>query len=156
MPNRIQTMLKPISRGVQSHISKRVADGMFDAKILLGSAIALDVYSNGVDYVQIGKNKNINKHDKKYLQAYKLTNGAAEGMVQLIAGAILLNNKTQEYLLKVSKKFAGMPVNPSNLVKNNFRILTTLVGSVLIAKRIIAPLIVTPLTTYVRKNIDID
>jgi hypothetical protein len=156
MPNKIQTLLKPLSTATQNHISKRVANGMYDAKALLGASIALDVYSNGVDYVQIGRNKKIDKHDKKYLQAYKLTNGATEGIVQLIAGTILLNNKTQEYLLNVSKKIAGMPKNPSILVKNNFRILTTLFGSIILAKRIIAPLIVTPVTAYVRKKTERD
>jgi len=155
MPNKIQNILKPISRAAQNHITKRVANGMFDAKTLLGASIAIDVYSNGVDYLQISQNKKINKQDKNYLKAYKLTNGIVEGLIQIAAGAMLLNNKSQEYLLRVSRKITGMPLNPSKMVKNNFRILTTLAGSAILAKRILAPIIVTPLTTYVRKNTDI-
>lgn len=146
--------LKSFSTALQKHITRRVNDGAFDTKTLLGAAIALDIYSNGVDYLQIKHNDNLNKRDKQYLQAYKLTNGLVEGAIQLVAGSFLLNPKTQDFLLKLSKKHTGMPVNPSKIVKNNFRILTTLFGSALLAKRIIAPLIVTPLTTYVRKNVD--
>ncbi len=69
---------------------------------------------------------------------------------------MLLNDKSQEFLLKASRKITGMPINPSKMVKNNFRILSTLLGSVILAKRIIAPLIVTPLTTYARKQMDIN
>jgi len=156
LPASIKGKLKPVSKAIQNHISRRVADGMYDAKTLLGASIAIDVYSNGVDYLQLGQNKKLNKPDKDYLKAYKLTNGTVEGIVQLGAGTMLLNNKTQECLLKLSRKLTGMPINPGKLVKNNFRILTTLFGSVILAKRIVAPLIVTPLTTYVRKNIDID
>ena len=152
MPNKIQKIMKPLSVATRNHISKRVAHGMYDAKILLGASVAVDFYSKVVDYVQFGKNEKIDKQNKKYLQAYKLTNGVVEALVQISSGSILLNNNTQEYLLKVSRKITNMPLNPSKVVKNNFRILTTLFGSVLLAKRIITPLIVTPLTTYVRKN----
>ena len=152
MPNKIQNIMKPLSVATRNHISKRVAHGMYDAKILLGASVAVDFYSKVVDYVQFGKNEKIDKQNKKYLQAYKLTNGVVEALVQISSGSILLNNNTQEYLLKVSRKITNMPLNPSKVVKNNFRILTTLFGSVLLAKRIITPLIVTPLTTYVRKN----
>jgi len=146
--------LKSFSKSLQKHITRGVNDGAYDTKTLLGAAIALDVFSNGVDYLQIKHNDNLKKNDKHYLEAYKLTNGLVEGVVQLVAGSIILNKKTQDFLIKFSKKHTGMPVNPSKTVKNNFRILTTLFGSAILAKRIIAPLIVTPLTTFVRKNAD--
>ena len=155
MPSNIQNIFKPVSAAMRKHISKRTLNGLYDANVIIGASIALDVYTNGVDYVQIGRNKNIKKTDREYLRAYKLTNGVVEGALQVGAAALLLNEKTQNGLLKISRKLTGMPINPGEAVKRNFRVFSALAGCIILAKRILAPLVVTPLTTYVRKNFDV-
>lgn len=151
MPNFIQTKIfTPISKAIRSHITRRVDDGIFDAKVMLGASIALDTTQNLVDYFQIGKNDKLDNREKKYLQAYKLTNAAVEGLLQLGVGALLINSKTQDFLIKTSQRRLGLPKNLSKTGKDNFRILSVLMGCVILAKRIIAPLIVTPLTAITR------
>lgn len=162
MPSKVQNVLKPACRATRHHIIKRCMDNMYDAKVLLGASIALDIYSNTVDYIQIGQNKKINDKDKKYLQAYKLTNSAVLTVMQGAAGLFLLREKTQHSLLKFSEKITGVPVvskefdAAKNLMrKNNFRIISTLIGSVLLIKRMIVPFLTTPLTSYVRDHLEI-
>lgn len=153
MPNPVQIAIKPFSTAFQKHINKRVIDNVYDAKVLLGASIALDVYSNTVDYVQIGQNKKINEKDKKYLQAYKLTNSGIITIMQGAAGAFLLREKTQEALLKASQKLTLIPKEITPAVKNNFRVFSTLLGSILLVKRVVVPFLTTPLTSYVRDHL---
>lgn len=152
MANFIRTRIfSPLSNAIRNHITRRVKDGHFDAKVMLGASIALDTTQNLVDYVQIGKNEKLDDREKRYLQAYKLTNAVVEGVLQLGIGTLLINNKTQEFLMKSSQKLLDIPTKQlSASRKNNFRVLSVLIGCVILAKRIIAPLIVTPLTAITR------
>jgi hypothetical protein len=153
MPNLFQKAAKPFSNALQNHISKRVFDNVYDAKVLLGTSIALDVYSNTVDYVQIGQNKKINENDKKYLQAYKLTNSGIITVMQGAAGMYILKESTQEKLIKASQKLTLVPKEITPAIKNNFRVFSTLLGSILLVKRVIVPFLTTPLTSYVRDHL---
>lgn len=157
MPNITRNIIRYSSGFVRDHFKKRVENGLFDAKVMLGASIALDATQNIVDYVHIGKSKNIDESNKKYLQAYKITNALIETAVQLGAGALIINERTQNYLINLSHKLTGLPSqkylnNP--IIRNNFRILTVLVGCVVLAKRVIAPILVTPLTVDVREQLE--
>ncbi|GEM_PF-6572691 len=144
--NYVKPVLKYGTDAIKNGISEN------DAKFILGSSILMDTSQNVYDYVEIGKNDKLSDDHKKYLQAYKLTNAGVEATIQLAAGSIILNKKVQEHLRESYEKLTGHI--PEMCINKNFRVLTILVGCVVLAKRIIAPLIVTPLTTYIRKKLE--
>jgi len=146
-------VLKRGTKYIMDNIKKR-SDSLYDAKVMLGASILLDTCQNVVDYVEIGKNKKLDEKKKNYLQAYKLTNAGVEATVQLAAGSIILNRNVQDSLLKSYQRITGHIPEEGMCIKKNFRVLTVLFGCVVVAKRIIAPLIVTPLTSYIRKKIN--
>jgi hypothetical protein len=156
MSNSIQRILKPVSTVLQKHITRRVTDNLFDAKVILGASIALDTCQNIMDFVEIGKNKKLNENQKKYFQAAKLTSAPVSAVLQIVSGSLIINRKTQDFLIKIAQKFLGLSQNLSESGRNNFRILSVLIGCVILAKRIVAPLIVTPLIAMTRDYLNKD
>ncbi len=155
MTSIIQSTLKPVSKAVQSHITKRTASNLYDAKFLLGTSIALDVYSNSMDYVKISRNKKIKKEEKNYLKSYKACQTFVSTAGQLAVGTTLLNKKLQEKMFNGFKKTVGLSSKTLNSnASNTFRVLSTLAGSIVITKRILVPLIVTPLASFFKNKLN--
>ncbi len=140
---------------LKSHIEKSVASNSYAAKSLLFTTVGLDVYSNVVDYFQLSKSKKIKKDDKEYLKMFKLTNALVSSTSETAVGLIIISDKFQKLIIKGISKFEKDFAKILNKgVGENIMKISSLLGAVLFTKRIIVPLIVTPLASMFKKKIN--
>jgi len=139
--------------GLMNHISKLEHNDKYAAKAVLFTSVGLNLYSNMVDFYRIKKNKEIESEEKKYLQAFSLTNGFVSAATQLASGLAIVSDKVQGKIIKsinwFDKGFSERLAKSSgkNLLKRNLLKVSSLIGAIAITKRILTPLIVTPLAS---------
>jgi hypothetical protein len=136
------------------HIKRSRESNSYAAKTLILTSAGLDVYSNVVDYQQLKKNKELKKEEREYLKAFKLTNAVVEGIAVTAAGFAVTSDRAQKAIIKglsrISKSFEQ---HLTRKTERNIMKLSSLLGAILIAKRIVAPVIVTPLASLVKDEI---
>lgn len=135
--------------GFKNHISKCAVNPKYDAKALLLATVGLNIYSNVVDYYRLKQNKEIEKEEKNYLQAFRVTNGIVSALAQTGVGLAIISDKAQNAIIKgISRFYKGFDKNLNNVGRRNLLKLTSLIGAVAITKRILTPLVVTPIASF--------
>lgn len=149
-------MVSGVNRVLQTHIRKMVDNNNYAARTLLFSAIGLDFLSNMADSVQLGKNKEIPPEERKYLSAFQFTNGFVSAAAQAAVGLFIISNRAQEALrngiAKLSPKIAK--TLQSSIARKNVLKLSSLIGAVVLTKRVLVPFITTPLASIVKKQMN--
>jgi hypothetical protein len=138
---------------LMNHINKCNTSNAYAAKAILASSIALDFYSNMVERDQIGKNKELKKDEKKFIQTYKLANAFISGASQAAVGLAVISDKAQNFIIKkISNINPNFTKGLDNNAKTTIMQLSSIIAAVLVTKRVLVPLIVTPIATLLKKN----
>jgi hypothetical protein len=151
------SVLKPVLKSIENHISKSRLSDSYSLKTLILADVVMDAYGNAADYVNISKNKNIPEKEKNYLKSYKIANGVMSCIIETVAGFLILGEATQKNLTK--KLFGNIekidPLKYTALSKG-IKAFSSIVIATVIAKRIIVPFIVTPLTSVINNKMNKD
>ena len=140
---------------LKNHIEKCAANNSYAAKSLLFTTVGLDIYSNMVDYFQLNKSKEIKKDDKQYLKDYKLVNAFVSATADTVVGLTIISDKSQKLIIRGISKFQKDFTKTLNKgIRENIMKISSLLGAVIFTKRILVPLIVTPLTSLFKKKIN--
>lgn len=152
------------SQMLDKHIKNCVSNPASAAKFLVMANVAKDAYKQGIFFNQSLNNKEIPEDKRKYVAALDLAIGVANCAVQIVAGFTIANEKLQKKLCNYIfgalkdrnsaiykqfpqkiKSFAGRKlITPEKLFRGcskGFVAMSTLIGSQIIAKRIVVPVI---------------
>jgi hypothetical protein len=147
----IERMSKPLIKKMQAHIEKSRLNDEYNVKFVILSMGALDLYENIVDYYNVKANKTLPKEQRKYIESYKITNAVLSPLVQVGFGLLMLKTKIHNPL---SKLLFGKyeKINPSLFkdCKLGLMIFTSVIFATLILKRLILPMFVNPVASYVK------
>lgn len=130
---------------IKNHVEKCIKAPGYNSKILLVSAVGLDIFGNVVDSVQIRHNKQLPKQEKKYLVAYKLVNAFISGILELIAGFVIAHPRVQAFFCEKLLKGINRNSTEFKTYSTGLNLLSTLFISTVLIKRLVAPVIITPL-----------
>ncbi len=124
----------------------------FAARMLLLTSITKDIFSYTCRIKNAKKNKEIPEDKKSFVIQMDRATRIVTAAVQLCTGLLISSSKLQNAI--TSKLFKNITDNPQiiNFAKNNFASFSTLIFSTLFAKRIIVPLLSTPLAGYLIKK----
>lgn len=141
---------------LQRHITKCVTNNNYAAKALLFTSIGISAYSNILDSIQIGKNKEIHEDERKYLSAFKLTEAFVSTAAQATVGLAILSRKTQGFLIKQVSKLGPKIAETlkKSAAQRHLMKFSSLIGAVVLTKRVLVPFITTPLASAVKKRKD--
>lgn len=149
-----RNILNRAVNGFKNHIVKCADDDKYAAKALLLTTVGLNMYSNVVDYYQLKRNDDIKGEEKQYLQAFRITDGLVSAVTQTAAGLAIISDKAQGAIIKgISKFYKGFDKTLNKTGRRHLLKLTSLIGAIAITKRILTPLIVTPVASWANKNI---
>ena len=140
------------STTVKKHINKCVENQDFLTKTLLVTSISKDVFAYALRVNNTLKNDEIPKDKKTFVAEMDAVTGVTTAIVQLGTGFLLANKKIQDTICK--HIFSVLDNEPDKFKKASagFKTISTLVGATLIAKRIIVPLISSPIAGYLEKK----
>jgi hypothetical protein len=133
---------------VRRHLDKSVSDPKYLARFLLAGSISKDIFAYTMRVRNAEKNPEIPEDKKQFVIAMDKAMGVTTTVVQLVTGGLIASEKFQNYCS--SKLFADVASDPRryNLAKAGFASLSTLFGALILAKRIVVPMISTPLASY--------
>lgn len=131
------------SKILNKHIDRAIKDDAFAAKSLVTIAVAKDVFAYGRRFQTTLKNEEIPEEKRPFVAAMDLMSGAVTAVVQLFVGFNLANPKFQSKLWNAF--FKDCKFKDVEAAKKGFSQVLALIGSSVIAERILVPLIATPL-----------
>ncbi len=145
------TMISKIVSGisnsniVKTHLDKSVANPKYLAGFLLGASITKDVFAYTIRVHNARRNDEIPSDKKPFVIALDKATGVTTAVVQLATGCLIMSDKFQNFCC--SRLFKDIKDNKPkyNVARAGFTSISTLVGAVLLAKRIVVPMIATPL-----------
>ncbi len=147
--NKIYNNLK---KSFRHHVDKSIQNDCFAAKFLICTNVAKDIYAYGCRFKESKNNKEIPEEKRNLVAALDLVSGGVTAIVQILVGFAIANPKLQD---KISNKlFQNVSQEIQPIVKKSFIALTSLIGSGIIAERIIVPLISTPLAESLKTKIN--
>lgn len=144
---------KPIQRAIEKITSNKV--GRVAAVAVLGANIIKDIAETGIDCYASLNNKKIDEKQRKFLAAYDLSEGFVTWVTQIVLGLTILRENVQknmfEGLFRSFKSKSPKMIEKYEKGRAGFAIASSLLFSVVVGKRLIVPLIATPLATKVSK-----
>ena len=146
-------IIEPVKNLIKNHITRSRINSVYNTKALIVSAALLDIYGNTVDCIKIYNNKAIPDEQKKYLVSYKMVNGLVSAILETVAGFLITNKETQEKLSNFF--FKSIKNNNPELFSQcskGLMIFSSIVISTVMVKRLIAPVIITPIASFIKKN----
>lgn len=139
------------SKFLNKHIGKVINDDAFAAKALVTINVAKDVFAYARRFQTTMKNKDIPDEKRPFVAAMDLMSGAVTAIVQLVVGFSLTTPKVIDKLWgKLSK---GCTIKDPTVAKKGFSQIVALIGSTIIAERVIVPLIATPVAEIFEKKV---
>lgn len=143
------------NKSLLSHIDKSIMNSNYAAKILIGASVAKDAFEYAISYKQTLENKKIMPASKRKLVAsLDLSTGILSCLAQIILGFTISNKNIQEkvsnFLFKDlinAKQFKALEKCNTGLV-----IISSLLISTVVVKRILVPFIATPLASLISKK----
>ncbi len=135
---------------VNKHIKKAITDDTFAAKTLVTINVAKDVFAYGVRFKTTMNNKEIPEERRPFVACMDLMSGVVTAAMQIGVGYSLANPKFQNKIW--DKCFKNCKFNDMASAKKGFSQILALVGSTVLAERILVPLIATPAAEKVEKK----
>lgn len=154
-------MIKPVESGlrkfanspfVKKHIDKCIENPQFLTKTLLVTSISKDVFAYALRVHNTLKNDEIPEDKKSFVAKMDASTGVVTAIVQMSTGLALANKKIQGAIC--SRLFSTLDKNSKKFKQASagFATVSTLVGATLFAKRIIVPLISSPIAGYLENK----
>ncbi|MBE7706433.1 MAG: hypothetical protein E7Z91_04240 [Cyanobacteria bacterium SIG30] len=138
------------SEGFNKHVRKVIEDDTFAAKTLVALNVAKDVFAYSVRFGTTMKNEEIPKKRRPFVASMDLVSGIVTAAAQIAVGFSLANPKIQNKMWeKLSKNCTCKDMNAA---KKGFSQVLALVGSTILAERLIVPIIATPLAEQFEKK----
>jgi hypothetical protein len=133
---------------MRSHLDKSIMDPKYLATFLLTASVAKDVFAYSLRVHNAKKNPEIPDDKKPFVIAMDKATGITTIAVQLTAGTLIASKKFQNFCC--DRLFADVKSNQKmfNLAKSGFGAISTLFGSVVLAKRVLVPLLATPMASH--------
>lgn len=137
---------------VKTHINKCIENPQFLTNTLLLTSISKDVFGYALRVHNTLKNDEIPKDKKSFVAKMDAVTGVTTAIVQLSTGILLANKKIQKSIC--NHLFSELKNNPKQFkqASSGFRAVSTLVGATLLAKRIVVPLISSPIAGYLENK----
>ena len=135
---------------VNKHIKRAIEDDTFAAKTLVAINVAKDVFAYGVRFKTTMNNKEIPEEKRPFVASMDLMSGIVTAAMQIGVGFSLANPKFQNKIW--DKFFKNCKFNDITAAKKGFSQILALIGSTVLAERILVPLIATPAAEKVEKN----
>ncbi len=143
-------IVKSSINGFKNHIVKCANNDTYAAKALLLTTVGLNLYSNVINYYQLTKNNDIEEEEKEFLKSFRIVNGFISVIAQTAAGLAIISDKAQRVIIKgISKFYKGFDQNLDRRGRRNLLKLSSLIGAIVLTKRILTPLVVTPIASWV-------
>ena len=136
---------------VNKHIKKAITDDMFAAKTLVAINVAKDVFAYGVRFATTMKNEEIPEEKRPFVASMDLMSGVVTAALQIGVGFSLANPKFQNMIW--NKFFKDCKFNDIVAAKKGFSKILALIGSTILAERILVPLIATPFAEQFEKKV---
>lgn len=149
--------IKPIknliteNKFLNKHINKVINDDAFAAKALVTINVAKDVFAYARRFQTTMKNEKIPDEKRPFVAAMDLMSGAVTAIVQLAVGFSVASPKVQDKLWAALSK--GCQMQDPTAAKKGFGQIIALIGSTIIAERVIVPLIATPIAEIFEKKV---
>ncbi len=133
---------------VKGHLEKSSLNPRYLANFLLLGGITKDVFAYTMRVNNAKKNPEIPDDKKPFVIAMDKATGVTTTVVQLVTGTAIASDKFQNFC--TSRLFADIADDAKRfkMAKLGFAAISTLFGAVVLAKRIVVPLIATPLASY--------
>ena len=138
---------------MRKNISKSITNSQFASRLLLVTSVAKDVFSYTLRIKNAKNNEEIPEDKKPFVVQMDRATRLVTALVQLSVGFLVSSNKFQNFFSsKLFKNALNNPELTENL-KKSFASLSTLVVSTLLAKRLVVPLLATPLAgSFIKRN----
>ncbi len=136
---------------VNKHIHKAIKDDAFAAKTLVAVNVAKDVFAYGTRFATTLKNKEIPEEKRPFVASMDLMSGVTTAAMQIGVGFSLANPKIQDKLW--DKMFSKCQFKDIVKAKKGFSQILALIGSTILAERVLVPLIATPFAEQFEKKI---
>ena len=140
------------SNFARKHINKCIEKPQFLTTTLLATSISKDVFAYSLRVHNTLKNKEIPEDKKSFVAKMDAVTGVTTTVVQLSTGLLLANKKVQSAICK--RLFSELKDNPKKFKQASagFATVSTLIGATLFAKRILVPLISSPIAGYLENK----
>jgi len=135
---------------VNKHIHKAIKDDAFAAKTLVAINVAKDVFAYGVRFKTTMNNTEIPEERRPFVASMDLMSGVVTAAMQIGVGFSLANPKFQNKIW--DKFFKNCNFKDMASAKKGFSQILALIGSTVLAERILVPLIATPAAEQVEKK----
>ncbi len=139
------------SQLVNKHIRHAIEDDTFAAKTLVAINVAKDVFAYGARFATTMKNKEIPEEKRPFVASMDLMSGVVTAAMQIGVGFSLANPKFQDKIW--DKTFKNCKFNDVVAAKKGFSQILALIGSTVLAERILVPLIATPAAEQFEKKV---
>ena len=136
---------------VNNHIQKTIRDDAFAAKTLVSLNVAKDVFAYGIRFATTMKNEEIPKERRPFVASMDLMSGVITAIMQIGVGYSLANPKIQDKIW--DKFFKNCKFDNIVSAKKGFSQILALIGSTILAERILVPLIATPAAEKFEKKV---
>ena len=136
---------------VNKHIKKAIVDDTFAAKTLVAINVAKDVFAYGARFATTMQNKEIPEEKRPFVASMDLMSGVVTAAMQIGVGFSLANPKFQDKIW--DKTFKNCKFNDVVAAKKGFSQILALIGSTVLAERILVPLIATPAAEQFEKKV---
>ncbi len=140
------------SHFVKNHIEKCIKNPQFLTNTLLATSVSKDVFAYALRVHNTLKNDEIPKDKKSFVAKMDATTGIVTALVQISTGLLISNDKIQEKICK--HLFSELKDNPKKFkqASQGFKTISVLIGATLIAKRVLVPLIASPIAGYLENK----
>lgn len=135
---------------VNKHIKKVITDDTFAAKTLVTINVAKDVFAYAARFKTTMNNKEIPEERRPFVASMDLMSGVTTAAMQIGVGYSLANPKFQNKIW--DKCFKNCQFKDVVAAKKGFSQILALIGSTVLAERILVPLIATPAAEAVEKK----
>lgn len=135
------------SKSFNNHYAKVQTSPAYAARFLVVANVSKDVFGYSLRAYQTLNNNEIPNDKKPFMAALDLMSGIVTGIAQCTTGFLLSDRRLQD---KICNLLFGKENNSASAFKKakaGFVALSTLIFSMIIAKRLIVPLISTPLAS---------
>ncbi|MCD7779608.1 MAG: hypothetical protein LUH05_02920 [Candidatus Gastranaerophilales bacterium] len=139
------------SEFINKHINHTIKDDTFAAKTLVTINVAKDVFAYGTRFKTTMKNEEIPEEKRPFVASMDLMSGIVTAVLQLGVGYSLANPKIQNKIW--DKLFKTCEFKDITKAKKGFSQILALIGSTILAERILVPLIATPCAEQFEKKV---
>ncbi len=139
--------INPLNKLAQSemlnkHINKVIKDDMFGAKTLVALNVTKDVFAYAIRFKTTMQNEKIPEEKRPFVASMDLMSGVVTAIMQIGVGFSLAHHKIQDIIW--DKFFKNCNFKDIVAAKKGFSQIMALIGSTILAERILVPLIATP------------